>query len=55
MADSLVCTAERTLHEQGERVPFGLEGEVERKTAGVRPAFHRARAGKRDLPYWIDV
>ncbi len=53
MADSLVSTAERTLPEHGERVPFELKGEVERKIAGVRPALHRVRAGKRDLPYQL--
>ena len=51
MADGLVYTAERTLREHGERVPFELKGEVERKMVDVRPALHRVRAGKRDLPY----
>jgi hypothetical protein len=53
MADGLVYTAGRTLRERGERVPFELEGEVERKIVGVRPALHRVRAGKRALPYQL--
>jgi hypothetical protein len=53
MADSLVYTAERTLHEHGERVLFELKGEVEGKTAGVCPALHRVRAGERDLLYQL--
>ena len=53
MAESLAYTSERALHERRERGPFELEGEVERKTAGVRPALHRTRAGKWDLLYQL--
>jgi hypothetical protein len=54
-ADGLVYTTERTLCEHGERVPFELKGEVERKMVGVHLALPRVRAGKRDLPYQTTV
>jgi len=53
MAESLAYTSERALHERRERGPFELEGEVGRKTAGVRPALHRTRAGRWDLLYQL--
>jgi len=53
MADGLVYTAERTLPEHGERVPFELKGEAGRKIVGMRLALYRARAGERDLLYQL--
>ncbi len=54
MADSLVYTAERTLREHGERVPFELKGEVEGKIAAVRSALqsgdtHQVRRAMEEL------
>ena len=36
MADSLAYTADRTLREQGDKLPAGLRSEVEGKIAQVR-------------------
>ncbi len=38
-ADSLIYTAERTMREQGDKVPPGLREEVERKIAAARSAL----------------
>jgi len=39
MADNLAYTAERTLREQGDKVPADLKGEVDSKIAAVRSAL----------------
>jgi molecular chaperone DnaK len=39
MADTLVYTAEKTLREQGDKVPSNLRGEVDSKIAAVKSAL----------------
>jgi len=41
-ADSLVYTAERTLREQGDKIPADLKQEVDGKVAAVRSALQGA-------------
>jgi len=46
MADTLVYTAERTLREQGDKIPADLKQELENKIAAVRSALQGADASQ---------